>query len=68
MKVYVVKVQIGKKKVTSKCYYSGLMSKQAAIITTLVDLHLTAVDLEKPLTITIKEMPIPSSSLKAGKK
>ena len=56
---YAVEVRIGKRKVIGKCYYSWLMSKQTAIITALVDLHLTARDMEKPLTITIKEKPIP---------
>ncbi|MBE3087733.1 MAG: hypothetical protein IMZ61_16400 [Planctomycetes bacterium] len=61
---YVVEVRIGKRKVITKGYYSWLMSKQAAIITALVDLHLTARDLQKPLTITIKEKPIPPTKEK----
>ena len=64
---YAVEVRVGKKKVICKCYYSWLMSQQTAIITALVDMHLTARDLEKPLTITVTEKPI-SSILKAGKK
>jgi hypothetical protein len=60
---YAVEVRIGKRKVINKGYYSWLLSKQAALITALVDIHLTARDLQKPLTITVTEKPIP-----AGKK